>query len=182
MLEVVADSGLPSVSLSTVAARAGVSQGRVQYYFPTKESLIEAAFDHANAASSARIAAKLGGSPGSASPRQALTVVLTELIPYDAQSLNHLRVRQSFAALALHHEAIAERMRKEYEQLHDDNIADLLRQDQRAGHLSVAQEPGSVARGLVALAEGLAYYVLIGACSAQTAKQNVLDALDRLYR
>ncbi|WP_424190676.1 hypothetical protein ACOBQX_02925 [Actinokineospora sp. G85] len=40
-----------------------MSAGRVRHYFPTKEALVEAAFDRSNADSSARIAAKQGTSP-----------------------------------------------------------------------------------------------------------------------
>ncbi|MEV0675128.1 TetR family transcriptional regulator C-terminal domain-containing protein [Actinosynnema sp. NPDC050436] len=181
VLEVVADSGLAAVSLSSVAARAGISQGRVQHYFPTKEALLEAAFDHANARSAARIRAELGEEAETAPPRQALTVVLTELIPHDAQSANHLRVRQAFAALALHREAIADRMRGEYERLHHHHLADLVRRDQAASALPHDLDAADTALSLVALAEGLAYHVLIGTCPGPTARRLVREAVDRLY-
>lgn len=181
VLAVVAERGLPAVSLSTVAAQAGVSSGRVQYYFPTKEALLEAAFDHVNAESSARITAKLGSEPESAPPRQALTVILTELIPYDAPTLSHLRIRQSFAALALHHDSIAERMRTEYERLHHRDIPGLLRRDQVAGRLSETVDPTDATMKLVALAEGLAYYVLIGLCLPDIAQDYIVGAISDLY-
>lgn len=37
--------GLPDVSVRQVATRAGVSLGTIQYYFPTKELLLEACLD-----------------------------------------------------------------------------------------------------------------------------------------
>ncbi|MGQ4269448.1 TetR/AcrR family transcriptional regulator [Nocardiopsis changdeensis] len=177
VLEVVAAEGLSAVSQSTVAARAGVSPGRVQHYFPARHELIEAAFDRANALSSARIAARAGAdSP----PREALTAVLTELIPYDAPTRTHMRIRQSFTALALSEESIADRMRGEYERFHG-RLADLLRRDREAGALPAAVEPDREAVALAALAEGLAYYVLIGREDADAARDRVLSAIAGLY-
>ncbi|WP_306370073.1 TetR/AcrR family transcriptional regulator [Nocardiopsis sp. CC223A] len=177
VLEVVADQGLAAVSQSTVAARAGVSPGRVQHYFPARHELIEAAFDRANALSSARIAARVGAD---APPREALTVVLTELIPHDTATRTHMRIRQSFTALALSEESIAARMRRDYERFHG-RLADLLHRDRETGALPAAVDPGREAVALAALAEGLAYYVLIGRESADAARDRVLSAIADLY-
>ncbi|WP_159942899.1 MULTISPECIES: TetR/AcrR family transcriptional regulator [unclassified Nocardiopsis] len=164
VLAVTAEHGLAAVTQTSVAARAGVSPGRVQHYFPAKRQMIEAAFDRANALSSARIASATGTG---ASPRRVLTTVLTELIPYDTATRVHMRVRQAFTALALSDEDIAERMRREYARFHGQ-VADLL--------------PGGADRrdravALVALAEGLAYYVLVGVDSAAAARERVLAAI-----
>ncbi|MFW5418804.1 TetR family transcriptional regulator C-terminal domain-containing protein [Nocardiopsis sp. CNT-189] len=166
VLAVVAERGLAAVSQSEVAARAGVSPGRVQHYFPAKQGLIEAAFDRGNALSSARIADAAGRASG---PRDVLTAVLTELIPHDEETRAHMRVRQAFTALALSDEAIAERMRTEYERFHRQ-VADLL-------HGAGAADPAASAVSLTALAEGLAYYVLIGAHPAPAARARVLAAI-----
>ncbi|WP_049558687.1 TetR/AcrR family transcriptional regulator [Nonomuraea sp. SBT364] len=175
VLAIVADRGLQAVSLTEVAARAGVSHGRVQHYFPAKEQLIAAAFDRGNALSSARIDAELGHDAAGAPARQVLTVVLCELIPYDAATRAHLRVRQSFAALALADEAIAGRLRADYDRFHRQ-MADLIRRDH--GHDRDAE---AEAVSLVALAEGLAYYVLIGLTPAGSARDRVLAAIAALY-
>lgn len=180
VLEIVAERGLPAVSLSEVAARAGVSAGRVQHYFPSKKELIEAAFDRGNDLSSARINAKIGQDPQAASPRAVLTVVLTELIPYDPTTRVHMRVRQSFTARALADEAIAARLRQDYARLHQ-TLSLLIRSDQDAGRIPATADPEGTAAGLVALAEGLAYYVLIDVSSAVTARDLVLSALAEVY-
>ncbi|PSK90190.1 TetR family transcriptional regulator [Murinocardiopsis flavida] len=181
VLEIVAEHGLASVSLSAVAARAGVSPGRVQHYFPAKDGLIAAAFDRGNALSSARISALVGSDPGSAAPRDVLSAVLTELIPHDPATRAHMRVRQAFAAFALSDEAIAARLRTEYARLHR-RLADLLRRDQDAGRAPASLEPDTAAVGLTALAEGLAYYVLIGVGSCDAAREQVRAAVDAAYR
>ncbi|TDB84804.1 TetR family transcriptional regulator [Actinomadura sp. KC216] len=180
VLAIVAERGLPAVSLTEVAAQAGVSAGRVQHYFPTKQKLIEAAFDRGNELSSARVRARVGDDLDRAEPRAVLTVVLTELIGYDSETRTHMRVRQSFTALALADEGIAERMRAEYTRFHRQ-VAGLVREDQDAGAIRVAAASEHVAVDLVALAEGLAYYVLIGLTSAETARDRVLAAVAELY-
>lgn len=180
VLAVVAERGLAAVSLAAVAAQAGVSPGRVQHYFPTKRGLIEAAFERGNALSSGRITAKASPDDRDVSRRRLLTVVLTELIPYDATTRAHLRVRQSFTAAALADEAIAARLRVDYANLHGQ-LANLLRGDQAAGHLRARTDPEEGAVTLVALAEGLAYYVLIGVCPAEAARDQVLAAISEVY-
>ncbi|GAA2139082.1 TetR/AcrR family transcriptional regulator [Actinomadura napierensis] len=180
VLAVVADGGVQAVSLAEVAARAGVSAGRVQHYFPAKRQLIEAAFERGNELSSARIREGAGADLDAAPPRTVLTVVLTELIARDAETEAHMRVRQSFTALALADDAIADRMRADYARFHGQ-IAGLLRKEERDGALAPGVDPGEAAPALVALAEGLAYYVLIGVTSPQAARARVADAVAALY-
>jgi len=182
VLAVAAAHGVPAVSQASVAAVAGVSPGRVQHYFPTKAGLLGAAFDRVNAASSARITEKVGGDQHAVAPRHVLSVVLTELIPHDEPSWAHLQFRQSFTALALHHDDIAARLREQYRRLHQHDLAELIRRDQRAGAIDPAIVPETAATSLAALAEGLAYYVLIGAVAADTARDQVLAAVAALYR
>ncbi|GAA1587476.1 TetR/AcrR family transcriptional regulator [Actinomadura kijaniata] len=176
VLAVVAERGLAAVSLTTVAARAGVSAGRVQHYFPTRQRLVEAAFDRANARSSARISALVGPHPEGVPARRVLTVVLTELVPHDEESRLHLRVRQAFTALALADESIAARLRADYAVLHD-RIAALLARDERVD----AADPHAVAVRLVGLAEALAYYTLIGVSTPEDARRQVLTAIGQVY-
>jgi AcrR family transcriptional regulator len=181
VLAIVAEHGLQAVSLTEVAARAGVSPGRVQHYFPAKQALVEAAFDRANELSTARIRSLVGADLGHAPPRAVLTTVLTELLAHDAETRAHMRVRQSFTALALSDDAIADRMRAEYDRLHR-RLADLLRRDGHSGLLAPGTDPERAAVSLVALAEGLAYYVLIGVAGPEAARTEVLDAVAARYR
>lgn len=181
VLAIVAEQGVGAVSLAEAAARAGVSPGRVQHYFPTKKRLIEAAFDRGNAQSSARIRAQAGEDLAAADPRTVLATVLGELIPYDDATRAHMRVRQAFAALALSDAAIAERLRAMYTDFHGQ-LAELLRRDQDAGRVRGDLDPQAQAAALGALAEGLAYYVLIDVRDADTARGELLAALAAVYR
>lgn len=182
VLAVVAARGMPAVSQARVAAAAGISPGRVQHYFPTMADLLGAAFDRVNAASSARIIDKVGGDLHTTPPRRVLSVVLTELIPHDEPTRAHLQFRQSFTALALHHDAIAARLREQYHRLHHHDLAELIRREQATGAIATDVDPVQAAIGLAALAEGLAYYVLIDAVDAGAARDQILDAIAALYQ
>ena len=180
VLAIVAERGLSAVSQSAVAARAGVSQGRVQHYFPAKQRLIEAAFERGNALSRARIRELVGRDLDTARPRDVLTTVLTELVPHDEATRAHLRVRQAFTARALADEAIAARLREDYAVFHGQ-IADLLRRDREAGAVPGDADPHAAAVRLVGLAEGLAYYVLIGVSAPEDAREQILAAIAHVY-
>ncbi|MFI6629277.1 TetR/AcrR family transcriptional regulator [Nonomuraea fuscirosea] len=181
VLAIVAERGLAAVSLTEVAAQAGISPGRVQHYFPAKRQLVEAAFERGNHLSSARIRQRVGSDLGAAEPRLVLTTVLTELIPYDATTEAHMRVRQSFHAFAFADEAIAARLRVLYATFHRD-MAGLVERDQRAGRIPAAIDPHGAALSLVALAEGLAAYVLTGVTPGGVARERVLAAVAGLYQ
>ncbi|MGI5158695.1 TetR family transcriptional regulator C-terminal domain-containing protein [Microbispora sp. CA-102843] len=109
-----------------------------------------------------------------------LTAVLGELIPADPATEAHMRVRQSFNALALADQAIAAKVRLLYDDFHRQ-MADLVRRDQQAGHIPAALDAREVAAGLVALAEGLAFYVLIDVTPAATARERLSAAIADLY-
>ncbi|MGP4099947.1 TetR family transcriptional regulator C-terminal domain-containing protein [Nonomuraea sp. KM90] len=180
VLAVVAERGLGAVSLTTVAARAGISPGRVQHYFPAKRQLIEAAFERGNELSAIRVRQQVGSDLDVADPRLVLTTVLTELIPYDATTEAHMRVRQSFHALGFAEETIAARLRILYAGFHRQ-MADLLRRDQQAGRVRADVDASGTALALVALAEGLAAYVLTGVAPAGVARDRLLAEIAALY-
>jgi AcrR family transcriptional regulator len=176
VLAVVADGGIAAVSLTEVAARAAVSAGRVQHYFRSRAELIEAAFERGNAASGARIRELVGEQDlTTADPRLVLTTVLTELLPYDDVRRAHLRVRQFFNAQALADPSIAERIQRAYAGFHDE-LAGLVARSAP----SCADHAGAIAVKLAALTEGLAYYVLIEAWTAEDARDQVLTELAEL--
>ncbi|MFP5021275.1 TetR family transcriptional regulator C-terminal domain-containing protein [Pseudonocardia phyllosphaerae] len=182
VLSVAAARGVSAVSQASVAAAAGVSPGRVQHYFPTMTDLLGAAFERVNAASTARITENLGGDQHAAEPRDVLSVVLTDLIPHDEASRAHVQFRQSFTALALHHDDIAARLREQYRRLHQHDLSELVCRDQRAGAIDPDIAPETAATSLAALAEGLAYYVLIGVITADSARAQILGAVAALYQ
>jgi AcrR family transcriptional regulator len=176
VLAVVADRGLAAVSLNEVAAKAGVSAGRVQHYFRSKTELIGAAFERGNAQAAARIRNLVGEQDlDAADPRTVLTTVLTQLLPHDDATRTHMRVRQFFNAQALADPVIADQIRDLYGAFHRD-LADLVARIDP----SMADRAEQTAVRLAALTEGLAYYVLIDACSTTEAHDLLLAELANL--
>lgn len=82
----------------------------------------------------------------------------------------------------MHHQSIAARLRAQYEQLDRHDLADLIRRDQGANRITSDTDAEQAATRLAALAEGLAYYVLVGVTTAATAREQLLAALADLYR
>jgi AcrR family transcriptional regulator len=176
VLAVVADAGLAAVSLNEVAAKARVSAGRVQHYFRSKTELIGAAFERGNALAAARIRNLVGEQDlDAADPRTVLTTVLTQLLPHYDATRTHMRVRQFFNAQALADPAIADQIRDRYDTFHRD-LADLVARIDP----SLADRAEQTAVRLAALTEGLAYYVLIDACSTTAARDLLLAELAKV--
>src|SRR5438067_4370061 len=45
-IAVIGEKGLQNLSLSEIEKKAGMSRGQLTYYFPTKEAILLAVFDH----------------------------------------------------------------------------------------------------------------------------------------
>src|SRR5437899_9824181 len=45
-IAVIGEKGLQNLSLSEIEAKAGMSRGQLTYYFPSKEAILLAVFDH----------------------------------------------------------------------------------------------------------------------------------------
>ncbi len=154
---IVDTEGTHQVSIRRVAEEAGVSVGRVQHYFPSKDDLLTAAFTAINDLGTARVQA---GSAGSADPAEAL---LTELIPATDDDRRLYRVAQAFEAHALTSPALAERLRQDY-----DELITLL-----------TALVGPAARELLALALGLANLTLTGNLTSDQARAIVRSGIEK---
>src|SRR5689334_12081220 len=105
--------GTHQVSIRRVAERAGVSVGRVQHYFPSKDDLLTAAFTTINDRGAASVQDRLDGAE---SP---LEVLLTELIPESEEERRLFRVAQAFETHALTNPALSLRLKESYDSLLD---------------------------------------------------------------
>lgn len=90
--ELIAHEGLESLSVRTVAARAGCSRGLVEHYFRCKAELVRAANLRVNETYLRRVADVTAGLTGLA----ALEVRLRNLLPFDQERLDEWRVRVVF--------------------------------------------------------------------------------------
>lgn len=101
----VARNGLEAVSLRSVAAEAGVSMGRVQYYFATKDELLLHSLEYAHRQMESRIATRLADVGDD--DREVLVTILDELLGEHPETRDAIRVHAFFAARASDSEHMA---------------------------------------------------------------------------
>ncbi|RAS65078.1 TetR family transcriptional regulator [Lentzea atacamensis] len=154
---IVDTEGTHQVSIRRVAERAGVSVGRVQHYFPSKDDLLTAAFTAINDRGTARVQARLDGASNP------VEVLLTELIPATPEDHRLFRVAQAFETHALTDPELSERLRQSYSELLA--LLTALGSDRAAEHL--------------ALALGLAGLTLTGNLTAAEARAAVRSGIKK---
>ena len=177
LVRVVAESGLDAVSVRAVARAAGVSAGAVQYYFPTKDALLHAAYRRVIDRVTERATRLLPAS----SAKQFVRALLLELLPLDEEREAELRVGLAFTARSVVSGPLAD--------LYTEGYRELVGALEAALRLAVAQ--GEAAPGLdprrdavaaAALADGLAWHLLCApdALAPGEATSAVDAHLDRL--
>ena len=167
---VIAARGLDAVSLRHVAAEAGVSMGRVQHYFATKDEMLMFAFELI----SDRVAARFGAIVRSTIPRTFLRAILLELLPLSAAARAEAPVLAAFLAQAVVEPRLGEPLRSG--QPRDGGVA--------GGHDHRAVRPDGDAErdamALLAFVDGLMLQVLIGQVTPEAAVDLVDHQLDRV--
>lgn len=164
----IATRGLDAVSLRHVAAEAGVSMGRVQHYFATKDEMLMFAFELI----SERVAARLGA-VHSDDPATYLRAILLELLPLSPAARAEAPVLAAFLAQAV----VEPRLGLP---LHEGNVEMVA---WLAGMISAVRpggDPKRDAMALLAFADGLMLQVLIGQVSAEGAVELVDHQLARV--
>ncbi len=163
LLEVVADVGLEGASIRAIAARAGVSIGTVQHYFPTKDDMIRQAYRHVGADLGTRAEERANRAT---SVKGAIREVMLELLPLDARRTAALRVSVAFAARAMFVPELAAELRRDLRELQDAIAAAFA----EAG----VAEPAREAMIALAVTSGLAEPLLFG----DGTPEEVVAALD----
>ncbi|ANZ42503.1 hypothetical protein BBK82_05265 [Lentzea guizhouensis] len=159
---VMATRGLDAVSLRHVAAEAGVSMGRVQHYFGTKDEMLLFAFRLI----SERVAHRLGQVRRD-TPQAFLRAVLVELLPISEAARAEAPVLAAFLAQAVVEPRLAEQLRAGS----DEMVAFVAEQ------IRAARPEGDAlrdAKALLAFTDGLMLQVLIG----QVDRDSAVDLLD----
>ncbi|ONI77022.1 hypothetical protein ALI144C_33460 [Actinosynnema sp. ALI-1.44] len=177
VVALIGEQGLDGISLRDVASRAGVSLGRVQHYFRTKDQMLQAAFRRVNELGAAFVSQRLADT-GDTSPEAVIRAIATELLPIDDLHRNALRVGTAFTARALVDSEFAARLSTGYTELHTLLVL-LLTQARDAG---VDVDPEPEARLLLSLIEGLSTHALIGHHTPDMALEVLETHLDRIFR
>ncbi|WP_431871678.1 TetR/AcrR family transcriptional regulator [Nocardiopsis eucommiae] len=167
---VIAENGMGAVSMRNVATAAGVSVGRIQYWFRSKDELLQASLE-AMLSSAERLH---DDSTRGADDRAVLWELVAHPIPRAETARAGVSVFHQYVAAGVHHPALA-RLLAEAKDGEEAEAARLL-----AGIAPDLPDPHSSARGLMATADGLSMRVLIGGLSAAEAERTLREHLDRL--
>ncbi|WP_194835027.1 TetR/AcrR family transcriptional regulator [Nocardia sp. XZ_19_369] len=98
---VMARGGLEAATFQSVAAEAGISVRLVQYYFGTKREFLLATHRAVLEDAANRFGQRLAALGTDAAPRDALRIILTELLPLDEPRRQDTIVLDAFFAAAL---------------------------------------------------------------------------------
>jgi AcrR family transcriptional regulator len=177
VVRVVAERGLDAVSVRTVAREAGVSGGAVQYYFPTKDALLQAAYRRVID----RVTERARRLLPAARAKDFVRALLLELLPLDEEREAELRVGLAFTARSVVSPSLAELYAEGYRTL-VGALEDALRLAVVQGEAAPGIDPRREAVTAAALADGLAWHLLCaqGALSGDEIVAALDAHLDRL--
>lgn len=171
---VIAQHGIEGVSLRQVAAEAGVSMGRIQHYFGTKDALVLAGC-------TALVQSAYGGYQETAdsAPRDRLLHVVSQQIPQDDAGRMGVSVWYAYVAKSISHAAVRQVL-AEARRGAEEECVRLIRADVGgrgdAGAEGAADDAALTrARRLLALSDGLTLRVLVGDLSPAEA-MSMLEA------
>lgn len=118
---IIAEKGLDGATMRDIAAEAGFANGALKPYFPSKDRLLDFAFEHIFSQTNRRMEAATAGLTGLA----ALRAYCHEILPLDDEKLSEARVAVAFWQKALQDPAKAALHNRSMEQWRE-SLADLL--------------------------------------------------------
>ncbi|SFM97205.1 transcriptional regulator, TetR family [Pseudonocardia ammonioxydans] len=169
VLALVARAGTEAVSLRSVAAQAGISMGRVQHYFASKDALLLHALEHSHRRMEQRIEERAAAS--ARSERDALVTILEELLGGHPESRDAIRIHAAFAA-----REVDDRARAILTDGDDEILALAVAVVGDAG----SPDPETDGYALMALAGGLGNDVALHGRPVDRARRTLHAVLDRL--
>ncbi|MGD3108352.1 TetR/AcrR family transcriptional regulator [Streptomyces sp. YGL11-2] len=153
--------GVDSASLRDVAAEAGISLGRLQHYFRTKDEMLLFALRHINQLATDRIRERIEALDEEPTPQAVLRACLSGMLPLDEESRTGLLVGAAYYSRAVHDPALGAEARDGIPKLRAF-FADQLRLAADRGELPPERATEDEAMLLISLTDGLAVYVLLG--------------------
>lgn len=175
---VIAEHGLDALTLRQVATEAGISLGRVQHYFASKDDLLRYACRTVIEVAATSFADRIAGADGSAGADdhgaiEIVRALVAQPVPHDQRSRAAAVVWQAFLTRAMTDGGlgaiIGDAVRGTQQEL-----ARLIERAQCDGELEPTLEPATLGAALFALGYGLAQQVLISG----TTTDQALAAID----
>ncbi|PVZ14916.1 TetR/AcrR family transcriptional regulator [Actinomycetospora cinnamomea] len=167
-----AREGLEAASLASVATEAGVSKGRVQHYFGSREELLAFAATALRERLGERVRARVLAA--GSEPLAVVRALLAGLLPLDDDARADALVGSAFLVRAVVDPVARERLRTGEEEILAA-LADGLARARDTGALAASVDPVGEAEVLHALVGGLADSLLVDRHTPDSA----LAALDR---
>ncbi|AIA07152.1 TetR/AcrR family transcriptional regulator [Streptomyces noursei] len=172
--------GVDGVSLRDVAAEAGISLGRIQHYFRNRDELLLFALRHINHQAAERIRHRILALEQDPTPRTVIRACCAGMLPLDAESRAGLLVAAAYYSRAVHDPALGAEARDGIPKLRD-LFVDQLRLAAERGEVPPERATADEAMILIALADGLASYVLLGIHGPEQALALLDRQLDDLF-
>jgi AcrR family transcriptional regulator len=154
---VIARSGYDAATVRDVAREAGVSTGVIAYYFEGKDDLFAHVLRSASRAFRKRLQLARAAA---ATPRERLLALAEAATPADEEAARAHALWIDFWARAARDPALAGLTVRLYDGWRLE-IADAVRDGQRAGAFRPEADPDAFARGYAAAADGLATHVVL---------------------
>ena len=180
LLRVAAARGLHAAGMREVAAEAGVSVRLVQYYFETRQQLVQYTVRYLAEQMGERIRARVRAAGPEPAPRAIIEAILTESLPADAESRMFHLVYSSNAVLTMTDPALTIDAGAQASDAIQKVITGQLRAAQEAGQCPPDLDPPAEAAGLMAMSAGCSTSVLLGHWTAGEALGILRRHLDRL--
>ncbi|MDR7300665.1 TetR/AcrR family transcriptional regulator [Haloactinomyces albus] len=177
---IAADRGLEAASLREVGTEAGVSMGRIQHYFASKDRMILFACEYMVelAEQGARELSTASADPEA--PRSIIRGALARTLPLDEQQRIGTGVWFAFLTRATGDHDLAAFIRRAWAGTLD-LVAGQIRRGQENGDIPAGVDPKQEAVALVALTDGLVSHLMVGHYTGEEALSAVDNHLDRLF-
>jgi TetR/AcrR family transcriptional repressor of bet genes len=172
--------GLEGVSLRHVATEAGISMGRVQHYFATKDEMLMFTFQAISERVEQRMAAAVSGLEQSGDPKSLLRAMLVEMLPLSQQARAEAPVLVAFLARIIIEPNLADPLSKDIGRL-NGFVAEHIIGAQQNGAASAELDPVVEAATLLALIDGLMIHLLTHQVAAPAALAALDGQLDRIF-
>ncbi|MET0965722.1 MAG: TetR/AcrR family transcriptional regulator [Nakamurella sp.] len=180
LVDIAATRGLRAVTMREVAAQAGVSLRQVQYYFTSKDELLDATWKFLADRLTARVIARAAAVGKGLPPRIVLSVTMSAILPMDDQTRHDALASAAFYATALTQPGFADSA-MQYPNALQNFLASEVRKGQAAGQIASTRDPAAEGALLLALTNGLTSSVLAGQRDAHQAAAILEYHLDQLF-
>jgi TetR/AcrR family transcriptional repressor of bet genes len=172
--------GLEAATFRQIAAEASVSVRLVQYYFGTKERLLDAAHDHVLSRSAERLRRAIRDLPAESPPAEVVGTAMRSFLPTDAAGREAMVLFYAFFAAQLTDDRAAGAEVDRGNGL-TRLLAHHIARGQRAGLVAADVDPDSEATILYLMLPSLASAVIAGGFGLDAGQALIDYAVDRVF-